>query len=740
MEYLTFKASIQAEILSPTSVVLLGENKSRCLLKGRDYVLLCPYLKKKYSIDQIIQRLEKKLSATEIYYALFRLQQKGFLDEHCSILPKQVYALCDLLNVPVVEAESRIRNTTICIQTFGKVSAKPFIAALKSLSLKVGDEGNLQVVITDNYRHPEIREKYLKSKTPFFLIKPTSSEIWIGPLIISGETACFDCLLSALKRNAKEELIIERERGIKSPITIQKATNSTTSAIAYNLAAHEIFKWIVQTSNSNIESKIVTYHFPLLAIASHHVIKTMDCPTCASNADKDQPEPILLTNQKKYFTEDGGHRIRTPEETYKAYEHLISPISGIIEFLKPNFEDPTGLIHVYAAEHTQQGPHFQSSRSLNGSRSGSAGKGKTQAQSKTSCLCEAIERYSGIFQGNERREKHSYNEIKNNAIHPNSILLFSDHQYQIKEEWNKTCIAHHKIPDPFDPTKIVDWSPVYSMTEKRFKYIPTGMCYYSYPTTEHFFSGDSNGCAAGNTKEEAILQGFFELIERDSCAIWWYSRFKCPKVDLKSFGDAYIGQLIDSYSAMGRSLWVLDIRMDFDIPTFIAVSIDSQSRGKILFGLGCHFDPKIALHRALSEMNQCLPFLKHLDKSPENEKQEIFNTMQKWLINEHIDSHPYFLPNGQEKKYKDYLRFDTDDLKEDILICQNMVEKKGMEMLILDQTRPDIKLPVVKVFVPGLRHFWNRYAKGRLYDVPAKLGFLQKPLQEEELNPIPFFF
>ena len=29
-----------------------------------------------------------------------------------------------------------------------------------------------------------------------------------------------------------------------------------------------------------------------------------------------------------------------------------------------------------------------------------------------------------------------------------------------------------------------------------------------------------------------------------------------------------------------------------------------------------------------------------------------------------------------------------------------------MEMLVLDQTRPEIGLPVVKVVVPGLRHFW----------------------------------
>ena len=56
-------------------------------------------------------------------------------------------------------------------------------------------------------------------------------------------------------------------------------------------------------------------------------------------------------------------------------------------------------------------------------------------------------------------------------------------------------------------------------------------------------------------------------------------------------------------------------------------------------------------------------------------------------------------------------------------------------MLVLDQTREEIGLPVVKVIVPGLRHFWARFAPGRLYDVPVKMGLLDKPHRENELTP-----
>lgn len=55
-------------------------------------------------------------------------------------------------------------------------------------------------------------------------------------------------------------------------------------------------------------------------------------------------------------------------------------------------------------------------------------------------------------------------------------------------------------------------------------------------------------------------------------------------------------------------------------------------------------------------------------------------------------------------------------------------------------TRPDVGLPVVKVVVPGLRHFWPRLAPGRLYDAPVALGWRESALKEDELNPVPIFW
>jgi ribosomal protein S12 methylthiotransferase accessory factor len=66
----------------------------------------------------------------------------------------------------------------------------------------------------------------------------------------------------------------------------------------------------------------------------------------------------------------------------------------------------------------------------------------------------------------------------------------------------------------------------------------------------------------------------------------------------------------------------------------------------------------------------------------------------------------------------------------------NLARRAGLDFLVLDQTRPDIEVPVARVIVPGLRHFYRRFAPGRLFDVPVKLGWRDQPLPENELNPL----
>ena len=112
-----------------------------------------------------------------------------------------------------------------------------------------------------------------------------------------------------------------------------------------------------------------------------------------------------------------------------------------------------------------------------------------------------------------------------------------------------------------------------------------------------------------------------------------------------------------------------------------------------------------------------------------------------WWKNATVENQPYIYPDDSlpMSKREHYSVPQTSDLLEDIAIARSLVESRGMEFLVHNQTRPDIGMPVVKVIVPGLRHFWTRYAPGRLFDVPVNLGRIQSPISEEGLNPIALF-
>jgi ribosomal protein S12 methylthiotransferase accessory factor len=251
--------------------------------------------------------------------------------------------------------------------------------------------------------------------------------------------------------------------------------------------------------------------------------------------------------------------------------------------------------------------------------------------------------------------------------------------------------------------------------------------------------GCSNGNASGNNLEEAVLQGFCELVERDAVALWWYNRLRKPRVALESFEEPYLLNLMHYYRTLGREAWALDITSDLGIPVFVAACrLCAGPEERILFGLGCHLDARVALQRAFAELNQMLAMGQQgEDPSVAIEDAETLS----WFKNATLGNQHYLAPDetAASKRFEDYPSLSTGDLLEDIHLCRRIVEERGMEMLVLDQTRPEIQMPVVKVIVPGLRHFWARFATGRLYDVPVEMGWQERALTEEELNPIPVF-
>src|SRR5262249_1001781 len=147
----------------------------------------------------------------------------------------------------------------------------------------------------------------------------------------------------------------------------------------------------------------------------------------------------------------------------------------------------------------------------------------------------------GNFQGDEERIRGSLFSLGEQAIHPNDCQLYDDRQFASRSTWNAVHGQFQYVARPFDPKAVMDWTPVWSLTQRRHRYLPTRQLYYGAPAEpgHDFVHSDSNGNAAGSSLEDAVLQGLLELVERDAIALWWYNRGRVPAVDLDAFGDSW---------------------------------------------------------------------------------------------------------------------------------------------------------------------------------------------------------
>jgi len=730
--------SFHIEKIEGDKLLLLSDEEKLILEKSHYTNVLTQITENKYTVDQLIEKNANEIPP-HIFFKIYDtlLDKKFIVQSECQELSDEQIAFWEAHGYDIGKISNLLAEKSISVQSIGIKESSTFTDICNTIGLTVtGGKSNLHIVIADKYSNNELsslNKKMLKSKTPWLLLKPSGKEVYIGPIFNGSETACWECLNHRLYlHNPVANLPQSFNNILHKPYIIHSASES----IAYNIAVLEIMRFLYNETDSLLIDNILMFDTLTLQTSNHTLAKRPQCHICGNSVAKHLQKIKFSCNQTKIHSL-GGFRSVHPEETFEKYKHHISKITGIVPFVKPCIGLKDGLIHNFTSG---QNLALQSRAKFwlnNHFRSTNGGKGKNDAQAKTGALCEAIERYCMIYHDTIFSIKGSFGELEN-AIHPNNCMNFSKKQYSERTLINKHVARYYSlIPEPFDENASIEWTPLYSLTSDVFKYLPTSYCYAQYPyesENDIISYPDSNGCASGNTLEEAFLQGFLELVERDAVALWWYNRIQRQQVDLLSANNPYIDKIIAYYESLDREIYVLDLSSDIQIPVFVALSYSRTTRKQILFGFGCHVDATVALERAVVEMNQLLPIVTENIESIEDK------TFSNWLANVSIDENAYLRPLiGDKIVMSEYVMPCEKSIYHCAMHCVNSAKKNNLEVLVLDLTQPDIGMPVVRVVVPGLRHFWKRTAPGRLYDVPVQMGWLKEKLTEEELNPIEFF-
>ncbi|MFC8571791.1 TOMM precursor leader peptide-binding protein [Streptomyces sp. NPDC057245] len=791
-----FRSHLRAEVVADDAAYLLSDRGVTALQGGRVEALV-PLLDGTRDLPSVLREAAAHIPAEQAGRLIARLAQAGLVG-YASADPGSradagrgaARAYWELASLDGTEALDGLATAVLRVQTVGETNADGVLAACRAAGLSVVggdllDEGTdggvhagaarLSLVLCDDYLNPALREvdaRHQVTGQPWLLVRPGGSAVWIGPVFRPGSGPCWSCLAHRLRGHRTNEAPVRRALGLTGPVPRPAARLSCSATAAAELAVLEAAKWLAGYRYSG-QSSVLTLDTLSLTGRHHELRRRPQCPDCGDPGlvTEQVRRPVTLVARPRTPYAAGGHRACSPQEVDDRYRHLISPVTGVVEDIRRDPRAPDGL-HCYLAGRNPAvgGSDLQQLRA--GLRQVSGGKGATSLDARVSAMCEALERYSGTLQGDEPRTRDSLRGLGEQAVSPDTCQLFAPRQFRDRERWNALNSSFHQVPEPFDDRAPVDWTPLWSLTGRRQRLLPTGMLYYPGPADgpapvvagRRSLRADSNGCAAGSSMEDAILHGFLELVERDAVALWWYNRTRQPGVRLAGgpghgfghshshshspgfshghgFSDAWTDELLDVYRTLHREVWALDLTSDLGIPVFAALSRRTDKPAEdIMLGFGAHFDPAVALRRALTEMNQLLPVVadaRHDGTGYHSTAPELLG----WWWGATVRNQPHLLPDGSlpERGPDGCAHRHRPDLGADVEAAVELLREHGMEMLVLDQTRPDIGLPVVRVVVPGLRHFWARFAPGRLFDVPVRLGRLPAPTPYGSLNPVPLF-
>jgi ribosomal protein S12 methylthiotransferase accessory factor len=728
-----FAPNFTVYVMPPDTVCLYSEDR-KFFLHGELYCALAGAVGEgRKSFRQLVQELERRFPTDQVHEAFRRLLDRRYLLPSSRASAGLAAAYWASLGLSPETAQKNLQNCRVRIDSLDVEGAKGLDAALRGLGARlVKGKADLTVTLVGDYldaRLGELNRKHLSDRTPWVLVQPSGIFPLVGPILRPNKGACWNCLADRMIRNREVKGMLAR--GQARAVAVSPLARQPLGQSGIQLAAFEIAKAIATDYRTDLGDHIVSLDLLGSSVARHYVARRPQCPSCGRKKLRDPkraPAPLELGGGGKVVMTSGGYRTVSPRATVARFRKHISPLTGVISRLE-RIEVDLPLNASFYATHNFSAPAFSVHELRAGLAGGSFGKGSTAEQGEASALMEAIERYSGIYQGDEIRVTRRFTDFApGDAIAPNDVMLYSD--AQLREGHAAMSAGEHShSPPPFDPNLEMEWSPVWSLRDRRFKYLPTGFLYFFYRGPGQI-NADSNGCAAGNTVAEAIVQGFLELVERDAYAIWWYNRLQRPAVDLAHFEDSYIRDLQAQLGEHGRRLWVLDVTNDLKIPTFVGITHWMQDgKENIEFGSGAHFDARIALLRTLTELNQFLSI--GLMGGGTGEKSSLDGETPLRL-----QEYPFLSPNGDATTYSSDPKFARLDTQEQVAACVAVAKQQGLDFMVLDQTRADIEVPVVRVVVPGMRHFYKRFAPGRLYDVPVKLKLRDWPTAEEELNQI----
>ncbi len=386
---------------------------------------------------------------------------------------------------------------------------------------------------------------------------------------------------------------------------------------------------------------------------------------------------IRLQDCLKTYTTDQDKAIR-PEDTVARFKEKLKQLD--IDILKEVKRIDNGRLDI---------PVFfsvcgEDAQAITGTKK-QMGKGSSPIQAEASACMELAERFSFFaFKNTEDNFIVGDYQQMRNAGYPvldSSRLLQSVHD------------SRHDVPflEALLDGIPMQWTWATSLTTGVDTLIP-----FSW----FFAINEFNGPSAGNTYEEAALQGLSEVVERHVCALINHEKIATPIIDPASVQDPVARELLAKFAKNNIELYLNDFSLDTGISTVAALAIDRSSfpaTSEIVYTAGTTPDPEKALIRAVTEVAQ-------LAGDFNSGSNYVASGLPKPLSLEEVH---YVTDSGLHTTIGQMPSLADHNIKTEVENCVAALARQDMEVFMLDATHPALQIPAIYTIIPGA-HFRER--------------------------------
>jgi len=320
------------------------------------------------------------------------------------------------------------------------------------------------------------------------------------------------------------------------------------------------------------------------------------------------------------------------------------------------------------------------------------GKGGSVKQAEASALMELVERYSlfSFVKDPKNFFLAAYNELDGSGA---PILPIQEIQKAVGDEDPPLMVldAFKEIP--------LRWTWALDLVAGKGVLIPFD---WFWTINEY------NGSSSGNVKEEAILQGICEVVERHVSAVISNHKINVPRIILEKVADESAKELLQRFYDIGVRLYLWDFSLNTGIPTVGALAYDPSTfphRSEIVWTAGTTTSPLKSLVRALTEVAQLAGD---------------FDTPLRYI--------PSGLPKPKDLKEVDFI-IATDEvceisdlpdishpnLKVEIERAVSNLMKIGFKTFVIDITKDELSIPAFYTIVPGAQFRERAHGKMGLF-------------------------